>query len=116
MSFLELISVSLIAALGLILMSNSTENESLSFVGKFLDFFQFNFSSVGEAALILAIVSITLLILRSLLSILLTRRILIFLGDRSALISKNLLEDFLDKPSTIIQQSNSQLPPCGSRL
>jgi hypothetical protein len=42
MSFLELVSVSLIAALGLILMSNSTDNRSLNFVGKLLEFFGIN--------------------------------------------------------------------------
>jgi ABC-type multidrug transport system fused ATPase/permease subunit len=108
MSFLELISVSLIAALGLILMTNSTDNRSLNFVGKLLEFFGLNFTNVGEATLILAVISITLLILRSLLSILLTRRILIFLGDRSALISKKLLADFLNNPSAMIRQTNSQ--------
>jgi hypothetical protein len=108
MSFLELVSVSLIAALGLILMSNSTDNRSLNFVGKLLEFFGINFTTVGEATLILAVISITLLILRSLLSILLTRRILIFLGDRSALISKKLLADFLSNPSAMIRQTNSQ--------
>jgi len=108
MSFLELISVSLIATLGLILMSNSTDNSSLNFVGKLLEFFGINFTNVGEATLILAVISITLLILRSLLSILLTRRILIFLGNRSALISKKLLADFLNNPSATIRQTNSQ--------
>ena len=108
MSFLELISVSLIAALGLILMTNSTDNRSLNFVGKLLEFFGLNFTNVGEATLILAVISITLLILRSLLSILLTRRILIFLGDRSALISKKLLADFLNNPSAMTRQANSQ--------
>lgn len=108
MSFLELISVSLIAALGLILMSNSTDNDSLSFVGDFLNLFGLNFSDVAEASLILAAVSVTLLTLRSILSILLTRKILFFLGDRSALISKKLLKDFLGKSAISIQQTNSQ--------
>ena len=53
MSFLELISVSSIATLGLILMSNSTDNSSLNFVGKLLEFFGINFTNVGEATLIL---------------------------------------------------------------
>jgi ABC-type multidrug transport system fused ATPase/permease subunit len=108
MGALDLLGVAAIGVLGALSVSNlqsQTSGDRVSGVLKFLNISELTFQN---QALILAICAVVLLVGRTILSIIFTRRILFFLSRRGAMISANLISRLLSQPLLIVQARTTQ--------
>ena len=107
-SILDLVGIlllGLVTALSLSVMSSAPQP---AIVGSTLEFLGLSNSDPVTVALALAAVAGFLLILKSILNLLLTRRILRFLANRQALVSGRLAAGLLSRPLLQVQQQSSQ--------
>ena len=107
-SILDLVGIlllGLVTALSLSVMSSAPQP---AIVGSTLEFLGLSNSDPVTVALALAAVAGFLLILKSILSMLLTKRILRFLANRQALVSGRLAAGLLSRPLLQVQQQSSQ--------
>ncbi len=107
-SILDLVGIlllGLVTALSLSVMSSAPRPV---IVDSTLEFLGLSNSDPATVALMLAAVAGFLLILKSILNLLLTRRILRFLANRQALVSGRLAAGLLSRPLLQVQQQSSQ--------
>ena len=105
LDLLGVLLIGLVTALSLAVMSSSPEP---AIVGSVLEFIGLSNRDPVIIALTLAAVSGLLLILKSVLNMLITRRILRFLAYRQALVSGRLAAGLLSRPLLQVQQQSSQ--------
>ena len=108
MGFLDLIGVALIGVLGALSVSGVQSKEPGNRVSQVLDaLFLANFTFQKQVA-ILGIMAAAVLIIKTILSIVFTRKILHFLSQRSSAITNRLLSKFFNRDLIHIQTNSSQ--------
>jgi ABC-type multidrug transport system fused ATPase/permease subunit len=108
LSLLDLLGVLAVGFLGALSVSgiqSKTPGTRASSLLSFLGISNFTFQ---QQAAILGLFAVTILTLRTILSIFFTRRILFFMSRRGALISSNLISKFLSLPLLTIQKWSTQ--------
>lgn len=108
MGALDLLGVLVIGLLGAISVNGVQSSNPDARLNSVLQFFHISNLSFQSQALILGIVSVILLIGRTLLSIFFTRRILFFFSRRGAKISADLISRLLSQPLLIVQAKTTQ--------
>ena len=94
LGFLELLSVLLIAALGSLAVRNISSNSPGNRVSRVLSLLNIDTFAIQTQVGILGISAAVLMVLRSLFSLALNRKMLRFIGLRSARISSNLVKRY----------------------
>ena len=108
MSVLDLLGVLLIGLLGALSVSGLQLQKPENRVDSALQFLHISELTFQNQALILGSVAVTLLIGKTVLSILFTRRILFFLSRRGAMISADLVSRLLSQSLLTVQSKTSQ--------
>jgi len=108
LGLLDLAGVILLGLLGAISVRGSQSNDSTMQFSSILDFIQISHLSFQTQALILGMSSASLLIFRTLISILLTQKMLYFLSRRGSKISSTLVSKLLNQPLISVQAHTSQ--------
>lgn len=106
--FLDLLGVLAIGLLGALTVSSIQIQQSVSQVNFALELLNLSESSFQFQILILGFGAVILMVGRTFISIIFTRRTLFFLSNRGASISANLVSRLLSQPLTIIQRRTSQ--------
>ena len=108
LGMLDLLGVLAIGLLGTLSISGIQSREPGNRVYSVLSLLGLANSSFQNQAIVISVVAISLLVGRTIFSILFTRRILYFLSRRSASISENLISRFLAQPYLVVQRWSSQ--------
>lgn len=108
MSGLDLLGVLVVGLLGAVAVSGIESSKSGNRVGAVLRFLHLSDSPFKTQAAVLGATAVVLLVGRTILSILFTRRILFFLSRRGAAISSNLIARLLSQPLLMIQSRTTQ--------
>jgi len=108
LGFLELLSVLLIGALGSLAIRNISSNTPGNRVSRVLSFFNIDTLTIQTQVGILGISAAVLMVFRSLFSLLLNRKMLRFIGLRSARISSNLVKKVLSDNLDELYSKSSQ--------
>lgn len=108
MSVLDLLGVLLIGLLGALSVSGLQLQKPENRVDSALQFLHISELTFQKQALILGSVAVTLLVGKTVLSILFTRRILFFLSRRGAMISADLVSRLLSQSLLTVQSKTSQ--------
>jgi ABC-type multidrug transport system fused ATPase/permease subunit len=107
-AFLDLLGVLMIGVVTVLSLSVMSSVPQPEIVQSVLETFGLNQSDPASVALVLAGIAGVLLIAKSALSMVLTRRILRFLANRSALVSGRLAAGLLSRPLLQVQKRSSQ--------
>lgn len=108
LSVLDLIGVSLIGVIGSLTINGVRSQSPEGRVGELLKFLGLDSFSFQSQTVILASVAVSLLVLRTTLSVIITRRTLFFLSRRSAEISSRLITQVMAQPLSTLSKFNSQ--------
>jgi ABC-type multidrug transport system fused ATPase/permease subunit len=108
LGLLDLVAIALVGILGSLAVTGVASQDPSSRIAQVLRLLQINDFTFQQQAAILGVASAVLLIARTVLSVVFSRRILFFLSRRSAIISSNLLQQLLTKPLLFIQGRTSQ--------
>jgi ABC-type multidrug transport system fused ATPase/permease subunit len=108
LSLLDLIGVTFIGIIGALTISGVRSQAPAGKVGQALDFLGLENFSFQSQTIILAFIAVLLLVTRTLLSVVITRRTLFFLSRRSAEISSRLITQVMAQPLSKIKEFNSQ--------
>ena len=101
-SFLDLIGIFAIGLLGVISVNELQSTKVNPKIEELLEIFGANNLSFDNRVMLIGVFVIFLLVIKSLLSVILTRKIIFFLSRRSAIISSDLLSKFLRLPMSEI--------------
>jgi ATP-binding cassette, subfamily B, bacterial PglK len=107
LGLLDLIGVALIGVLGALAVSGVSSQQPGNRVGKVLEVLQISEMTFQQQAAILGIFATFLLISRTVLSVLFTRRTLFFLSRRAAVISANLVSRLLTQSLLVVQSKTT---------
>lgn len=108
LSFLDLLGVASIGALGALTVNGVQSKGPGNRVSELLEWLGIENSSFQSQIAILGVTAASLLVLRTLLSVFLTRRTLFYLSRRSAVISAKLIEKLLSQPLLALREKSSQ--------
>jgi ABC-type multidrug transport system fused ATPase/permease subunit len=108
LSVLDLIGVSLIGVIGALTINGVRSQSPEGRVGDLLKFLGLDSFSFQSQTIILALVAVSLLVLRTTLSVIITRRTLFFLSRRSAEISSRLITQVMAQPLSTLSKYSSQ--------
>lgn len=108
LSILDLIGVALIGVLGALTINGVRSKEPTGRIGWLLDFLHINEFSFQKQTVILALIAVILLVSRTLISVVITRKTLFFLSNRSAEISSRLIRQVMAQPLTTLHHYSSQ--------
>lgn len=108
LGMLDLLGVLAIGLLGTLSISGIQSREPGNRVYSVLSLLGLANASFQNQAIVISVVAISLLVGRTIFSILFTRRILYFLSRRSASISEKLISRFLAQPYLVVQRWSSQ--------
>jgi len=108
MGFVDLAAIGMLGVLGALAVTGIESKTPGNRVGEALKLLGLSHSSFQTQAAILGLVAGFLLVLRTLLSIIFSRRILYFLSRRGALISSRLVSSLLARPLLFVQQKTNQ--------
>lgn len=104
LGLLDLLGVAVIGLLGALSLNGVQSRPPGDRVSAFLKFFGLFDESFQTQAAVLGVAASIILILRTLISIVLTRKVLFFLSRRGALISADLMKKLMSQPLVFIQQ------------
>ena len=107
-SLLDLIGVLLIGLVGALSVTAVQSQPPPSAVTAFADFLGLSGLSSQTLVVVLAASAAVVLLTKSIVSSFLTRRVLVFLANRQALVSARLTRELLSRPLTFIQSRSSQ--------
>ena len=107
MGVLDLLGIALIGVLGALAVSGVESRQPGNRVQSVLKLFHMTHSSLQNQAAVLGAMAASVLIIRTLLSVFFTKRILFFLSRRGAAISKSLISKLLSRPLLEIQSRSS---------
>ncbi len=107
LSVLDLVGLFLIGLLGALVISGVQSQNPIDSVVKLLNLLKLNELSFQAQSAILAVLSTTFFVLRTLLSVYFTRKTLYLLSESASFISNHLLEELLKKPLSEIQTISS---------
>ncbi len=108
LSILDLIGVALVGLLGSLAISGVQSQKPNVRISDLLEFLQLQNSSLQTQAAVLGLSAAFFLIVRSLMSVIISRKILFFLSRRSALISSRLISKLLTQTLLEIQAKTTQ--------
>lgn len=108
LSFLDLLGVAAIGILGALSITGLQSNKPGDRVNQALELLHIQNLSFQSQVLILAILAVTLLLSRTVISILSTRKILFFLSHKAAKASADLTRKLLSQPLLEVQKKSSQ--------
>lgn len=108
LSLLDLVGVILVGLLGSLAISGVQSREPSSQISNVLEFFHLQDNSLQTQASILGLGAAFFLIMRSLLSVVISRKILFFLSRRAAVISSRLVSRMLTRSLLEIQEKTTQ--------
>jgi ABC-type multidrug transport system fused ATPase/permease subunit len=108
LGFLDLMGVAAIGVLGALAVSGVQSAQAGNRVSAFLEFLGLSNLSFQSQVAILGLSAASILVIRTILSIIITRKIFYFLSRRGAVISSDLISRFLSQPLTKIQENSSQ--------
>jgi ABC-type multidrug transport system fused ATPase/permease subunit len=108
LSVLDLIGVSLIGVIGALTVNGVRSQSSEGRVGDLLKLLGLDSFSFQSQTMILAVLAVSLLMLRTSLSVVITRRTLFFLSRRSAEISSRLITQVMAQPLSTLSRFSSQ--------
>ena len=108
LGLLDLLGVAIIGVLGALAINGIQSKSAGDRVSQLLSFLQLDGFTFQTQVAILGGISATILILRTVLSVVFTRRILFFLSRKSALISSNLVSRLLSQNLLQVQSKTSQ--------
>jgi ABC-type bacteriocin/lantibiotic exporter with double-glycine peptidase domain len=108
LGLVDLFAIALVGVLGSLAVTGVSSQDPSSRIAQVLRFLHIQDFAFQQQAAILGIGAALLLISRTILSVIFSRRILFFLSRRSAVISSNLLQELLAKPLLFIQGRTSQ--------
>jgi ATP-binding cassette, subfamily B, bacterial PglK len=106
--FLDLAGVAIIGVIGSLSVSGVRSSEPGDRVSSLLDFFNLSNLEFQTQIAILGFTAMLFLVLRTILSVFFTRKILFFLSRRGAFISSELIHRWLSQPLTVIQSRSTQ--------
>lgn len=101
---LDLVGIALIGLLAAVAVSGIGLNDLPPWATGALDFLGLGSFTVIQLSVILAVASVTILVLKTVVSAFLNRRIIRFLAHRQADLSSSLARDFLSQPLSVIQR------------
>jgi len=108
LNFLDLAGVAIIGMIGALTINGSASREPGNRVGRVLEFLNLENLELSEQVAILGFAAAALLITKTLLTIYLTRKTMFFLGNRAALITKNLIYRLLNQSLQEIRRRSVQ--------
>ena len=108
LSIFDLIGVALVGLLGSLAISGVQSQRPNGRISQFLEFLQLQNSNLQIQAAVLGLSAAFFLIVRSLMSVIISRKILFFLSRRSALISSRLISKLLTQSLLEIQAKTTQ--------
>ncbi len=108
LSLLDLVGVTLIGVIGALTINGVRSQSPGGRVGDLLNLLNLNTFSFQTQTIILALVAVFVLVLRTSLSVIITRRTLFFLSRRSAEISSRLISQVMAQPLSTLSKFNSQ--------
>ena len=108
LSLLDLVGVTLIGVIGALTINGVRSQSPGGRVGDLLSVLGLNAYSFQTQTVILAMIAVFVLVLRTSLSVLITRRTLFFLSRRSAEISSRLITQVMAQPLSTLSRYNSQ--------
>ena len=108
MGLLDLLGVALIGVLGALAVSGVQSSQPVERVSSFLDVMHLSSRTFQEQAAILAIAAASVLVFRTLFSVIFTRRTLFFLSRRGAALTTSLVSKLLSRPLLEIQHRTTQ--------
>ncbi len=108
LGLLDLAGVAIVGILGALAVSGVASRAPGNRVYSVLDFFNLETLTLQQQATILGLVAALLLVGKTIISIIFTRRIIFFLSRRGAVISTNLLSRLLAQPLQNLQQNSMQ--------
>ena len=108
LSLLDLVGVTLIGVIGALTINGVRSQSPDGRVGDLLNLLNLNTYSFQTQTIILALVAVFVLVLRTSLSVIITRRTLFFLSRRSAEISSRLITQVMAQPLSTLSKFNSQ--------
>ena len=106
--FLDLAGVAIIGVIGSLSVSGVRSSEPGDRVSSLLDLFKLSHLEFQTQIAVLGFTAMFFLVLRTILSVFFTRRILFFLSHRGAFISSELIYRWLSQPLTVIQSRSTQ--------
>jgi ABC-type multidrug transport system fused ATPase/permease subunit len=108
LSFIDLLGVAIFGLLGALAVNGTASRPPGDRVSAFLDFINIRDFSLQKQALVLGLLAAGLLILKTVLSIWLTRRTMFFLSRRGANITKELIDKLLSQSLQDVQKRSMQ--------
>ena len=108
LSILDLIGVTLIGVIGALTISGVRSQTPTGKVGNLLEYLGLDGYSFQTQTVILALIAVLLLVTRTSLSVIITRRTLFFLSRRSAEISSRLITQVMSQPLSTLNRFSSQ--------
>ena len=108
MGFLDLLGVAIIGVLGALAVSGVQSSQPGTRVSTLIEIFHLAGLSFQEQAAFLGISAAFILVLRTFLSVIFTRKTLFFLSRRGAALTTNLVSKLLSRPLLEIQQRTTQ--------
>lgn len=108
LSILDLIGVALIGIIGALAVTGVRSQEATGGVAEVLGFFKLTALSFQTQTVILALIAVSFLLLRTVLSIIITRKTLFFLSRRSAEIASKLISQVMAQPLSTLNQFSTQ--------
>lgn len=108
LSILDLIGVSLIGIIGALTINGVRSQGPSGKVGQVLSFLRLDSFTFQSQTIILVLLAVLLLVLRTCLSVIITRKTLFFLSRRSAEISSRLISQVMAQPLSTLNQFSSQ--------
>lgn len=108
MSFLDLVGVAIIGVIGALAINGVQSRTPGDRVSWLLETLGFQDLTLQQQVAFLGTIAAVLLLTRTLASIFVTRRILLFLSYRAAHITKSLIEKLLSQPMLLVQSKSSQ--------
>ena len=108
LSVLDLIGIGLVGLIGALAVSGIQSQNSSGRVQKLLEFFQIDSYTIQTQVSIIGLMAAFVLISRTILSMIITKRILFFLASRCAILSKRLTTGILSKSLLFIQMKSTQ--------
>lgn len=108
LSFIDLLGVALFGVLGSLAINGSASRAPGERVSRLLEFLRIDQESIQSQAMIIGVLAAFLLVLKTLLSIFLTRRTMFFLSRRGALITQALISKLLSRSIQEVQKRSMQ--------
>lgn len=108
LSLLDLVGVALIGIIGALTISGVRSQTPTGRVNSVLEFLGLSTLSFQAQTIILSLTSVAILVARTFLSVLITRKTLFFLSRRSAEISSKLISQVMAQPLVTLSQFSSQ--------